>query len=447
MHSDSPQADYQDKFEDAEDARDAIITRATTATNTFTETRIKGEEDAATAAQDAADEIIKIAEMERDAKIRAAMDYNDAVSELNQDRIDAEMRRADRIVNLEQDTQDRITDIIRDANRTAEDIERDFQRDSADRVRDYNQALGEIFDDTSLSQSQRQDAIAELQRENSELARTQGFDRLQDLEDAGIRTGRRTEDAEIRQLRGERDINAQAEATATAIQDTLTPLLTEQSTLAASQTTAAEMQTTAAEAHTVASEKIIEFLSPQMAAGQGRGDRSVLDILGIAGDIPESELQGYIRTAVNASGGFAGVGTDFESSSDAFLDLRENIASQTRRGLSDIDPLNAEQAARDFLAAAPTLLSDRSEFQSQQPPSIPTVINLERAEIFAETVNLNGEVSGGGGGTGGGTGGGVQKVEVVNTDEMSPTVEMDGKEVAKIVGPNIAQQRNSRRNF
>ena len=42
------------------------------------------------AAQDsAADEIIKIADDERDAKIRAAMDFNNAVSELNQDsRID-----------------------------------------------------------------------------------------------------------------------------------------------------------------------------------------------------------------------------------------------------------------------------------------------------------------------------------------------------------------------
>ena len=70
------EADYQDRSEDAFDTRAGIIRRATTATNTFAETRIKGEEDAADAAADAAAEIIKIAEDERDAKIRAAMDYS-----------------------------------------------------------------------------------------------------------------------------------------------------------------------------------------------------------------------------------------------------------------------------------------------------------------------------------------------------------------------------------
>ena len=54
-------ADYQDRFEDAEDTRDAALTRATSSVNTFAEARIKGEEDVAEAAQDAADEAIDAA--------------------------------------------------------------------------------------------------------------------------------------------------------------------------------------------------------------------------------------------------------------------------------------------------------------------------------------------------------------------------------------------------
>ena len=119
---------------------------------------------------------------------------------------------------MEQDTQDRIADIQRNANRSREDIERDFQRDFQDRVRDYTLELGEILDDTSLSPEQRQEAIAELQSENAELARTQGFDRLRGLEDLGIRQGRRREDVGIRQGRGERDINTAAQEALLSIQ-------------------------------------------------------------------------------------------------------------------------------------------------------------------------------------------------------------------------------------
>ena len=44
-------------------------------------------------------------------------------------------------------------------------------------------------------------------------------------------------------------------------------------------------------------------------------------------------------------------------------------------------------------------------------------------------------------------GGAERPIIVENTVNVEATVEMDGKEVAKIVGPNIAQQKQSRRNF
>ena len=55
-----------------------------------------------------------------------------------------------------------------------------------------------------------------------------GRERLRDLRDIDIRTGRRREDVGIRQERSEADINAQATANATAIREALAPLLTGQ---------------------------------------------------------------------------------------------------------------------------------------------------------------------------------------------------------------------------
>ena len=225
------EADYQDRFEDAQDARDAGITRATTATNTFTQTRIKGEEDAAEAVQDAADKAIAATERAAQQRLREETRLNDAIEDLRNDAIDAERERADALVELEQNTQERILDIQRKANQSREDVDREFQRDTQDRLRDYNQALGEIFDDTSLSDEERRERITELDRENIASANELGRGAIRDLEDIGIREGRRVDDANIRRDRESVDISEQATAIATAIQTALAPLLIEQSTL------------------------------------------------------------------------------------------------------------------------------------------------------------------------------------------------------------------------
>ena len=111
MRSDLSAADYQDRFEDAEDTRDAALTRATSSVNTFAEARIKGEEDVAEAAQDAADDAIDAAE--RAAREQMRIDERAAresqriaerqqrdIQGLRDDALEAERDRADALVEL-----------------------------------------------------------------------------------------------------------------------------------------------------------------------------------------------------------------------------------------------------------------------------------------------------------------------------------------------------------
>ena len=131
------------------------------------------------------------------------------IKDLRDDAFDNEERRQQRLVDLEQETQNRILDIQRNANRSREDIERDFQDAYQDIQR--QRVFGEITDEEASSRLQ------ELGRE-----------RLRDLRDIDIRTGRRREDVGIRQERSEAEIEASAMATANAIREVLTPLLTGQ---------------------------------------------------------------------------------------------------------------------------------------------------------------------------------------------------------------------------
>ena len=215
------EADLQDLRDDNDLARDRALQQATTATNRFAEERIRTEE-----------------------QIQAD------IADLRDDALANEADRQQKLIDLEQDTQDRILDIQRKAIQSREDVEREFQRDTQDRIRDYTLAFGEILDDTSLSGSERQEAIVELDRENSELARTQGFDRLRDLEDIGIREGRRVSDVERTSGDREQDIIRQAEQEALALRDVLAPLLEQQGNPPAAneaETTTAENSTGIAE--------------------------------------------------------------------------------------------------------------------------------------------------------------------------------------------------------
>ena len=202
------EADYQDRFEDAEDTRDAALTRATSSVNTFAEARIKGEEDAAEAAQDAADEIIDAAEKastrtdadRRTCRTRKSTDLRTSerdIQGLRDDALEAERDRADALVELEEDTQERITDIIRDANRSKADIERDFQQDYQDITRERTEAQNDDhirqLVEGSITSGEADERFEALGRESANDRLTAlGIERRRDLENAGIRQGRRT---------------------------------------------------------------------------------------------------------------------------------------------------------------------------------------------------------------------------------------------------------------
>ena len=455
------EAEYQNRVEDAEDTRDGIIRRATTAVNTFAATRIKGEEDAAKAAQDAADDATAAAEKAARDQMRIAERQQRDIQDLKDDAFEAEERRGDRLVDLEQDTQDRILDIQRNANRSAEDIAQDFLDDNADLRRAFIEDQGDVADALRRGDIDSQEA----NRQISELSR--GFigdqvglqrERDRDLRDVGIRTGRRTEDAETRQLRGERDINAQAEATATAIQASLDALVGEQSPL----THAAEMQTTAVEAQTAAAENVVTAVEslPQMLAAEltefgatGTGGDTetqgvlgrLTNLLGVGGDLPQAQIEEYIQSAVGDGGGFSGVGTQFDSDSEAFQTLRERIDSANdlaiETGLTRDNPdIIAQQQASEFLDLGSSFV--RGDFQQQQQQGAPQLINLEEANIRANNVYLSGDIQ-----TQGGGGAQATPQQPMIVVDNNITLEMDNKEVGKAVGPVIAQQRNVRRNL
>ena len=376
--------DYQDKFEDAEDSRDAIITRATTATNTFTETRIKGEEDAATAAQTAADEIIKIADMERDAKIRAAMDYNDAVSELNQDRIDTEMRAADALVDLEQDTQDRITDIIRDANRSKEDIERDFQRDFQDITRERTEAQNEVIrqrNEGTITSAEADERFEALARESASQLSDLGRERVRDLQDAGIREGRRFEDADIRQQRGERDISSESSERLIGIQQETAALESETAAIAS---TTAVSNATAAMVSTDASVQSIE-------AAMG---------LGTAGDnldMAAVELQSAARVQglFEAASAVKGAAGELSMAAEEFRASTRGLALLIGAFLSTFDSVNTALDAGTLAFASTTQMALAAPEEVSMPVEIANTDDIydpaRIAELQAQGVN-SGEI-------------------------------------------------------
>ena len=224
-------------------SREQSIGRAINVVNTFAADRIQVEEQTQ-------------AELERMEEQRL-----DRIQSLKDDALEIERDRQNSLVDLEEETQERILDIQRKANQSREDIEREFQRDFQDITRERTEAENEVLrqrNEGSLTSAEASQRIEELQRESADRLTELGRERLEDLEDVGIRERRRTQDANIRQERGIGDINAQATATATAIQEALAPLLTEQRTdeVAEKQVTAADKQIEAADAQTTAADDL-----------------------------------------------------------------------------------------------------------------------------------------------------------------------------------------------
>ena len=142
--------EYEDRSGDALLTRDMALARATTATNTFAEARIKGEEDAAEAAQDAADEKIaaderaarermRISEREQreaeraaEQQIREEMRLQDAINDLRDDAIDAEMDRLQDIEDLNERHLNRVLDLETRFSRDLDDLRRERIDDAED---------------------------------------------------------------------------------------------------------------------------------------------------------------------------------------------------------------------------------------------------------------------------------------------------------------------------
>ena len=258
--------------------RQMALSRATTLTNSFTTARIRGEEDAADAAQDAADEVIDAAERaareqmriaERAAREsqRIAERLADDIEDLRDDALENETDRLQDLEDLNETHQQRLFDIEQDGIRRREDLNVGFDRGVEDILRDAgaDESLfrsGDFQRVLGAASSRNQDFLrSELDRLGINLGEDQ-FERIGTLaiqrqrsaRDSDTRVQRGRADAEVSRASRESDINAQATATATAIQDALTPLFGEQSALSTAQTTAAEVQTTAAVAQTIASE-------------------------------------------------------------------------------------------------------------------------------------------------------------------------------------------------
>ena len=243
----------------------------------------------------------------------------DKIQALKDEAIDAESERADALVKLEEETQERILDIQRKANQSREDIEREFSRDFEDNVRSTQEKIAELLSSEGFGGGDIRDFLSGFEGDVRSRLSDSGRSRLQeiknqqldteidsrrdrdrDLEDVGIREGRQVEDANIRGERGADDINVQATATATAIQEALTPLLEEQRTgeVAEKQEAAANQQIDAAEATATAA---TELMTATTNLGMVSENLLSVDIPGLFGLVRESaEASLGISSAIGA---------------------------------------------------------------------------------------------------------------------------------------------------
>ena len=437
--------ELQNLREDNEFDRQRAIERATDADNRFRTERISGEESAAA-------EAIRIAEMERDAKIRAAMDYNDALADLDQDRIDAEMRRLESLANLAEDHQDRLVDIARGGLRRREDLQREFSRDFADNIREEQEQIAELlsgegFDTREIQRFLQgfegnvrgrlgEDALSQL----NEIQREQGIGRIDlrrerdlDLEDIGIREGRRVEDAERRFTASQEDIHARAEATAAALTTALAPLLGMQAMLTQQQQDTAVLENvtatnTAATAATQVRTAMKEETNAAMTAATARVESNTA---ARRSAIAAMEARLQEQTATNTER--FGMGVErFVEIPDLFLEVGERLTMSADR--LDFSAAALTQSAELWATA----LGRDLDLPVSEPRDIGTELAMGLARdvmtfsadivnINANSVNLNADIAGG-----------VSSPQtptrpVQRTVRNDVTLEIDGQTLGRIV--------------
>ena len=226
------ESQLRDQQEDTEFARQRALQQATDATNRFAEDRIQAEER-----------------------------LQDRIEDLRDDAVENEADRQQALQDLAESHQDRLTDIEEDGIRRREDLQRESQRSLEDLRREFQEDqfdVGAQLDRGEITREEAEQQISDLTREflrdSGDLQRRQ----RRALEDQGIREERQQEDAAEGFTKSQQQIETEARATATAIQEALAPLLTEQQTdeVAEKQVTAADKQIEAADAQTTAADDL-----------------------------------------------------------------------------------------------------------------------------------------------------------------------------------------------
>ena len=438
-------------------ARDQAIRRATDATNEFEEERLE-----------------------------KVMEVQEKIDDLRDDALDAERDRADALVDLEQDTQDRILDIERDANRSREDIAQDFLDDNADLRRAYIEDQGDVADALRRGDIDSQEA----NRQISELSR--GFtgdeaglqrERDRDLRDLDIRTGRREEDAGIRQQQGARDINERGDSQLSEIQQQTATLQSQTAlTTATTATTAAETATLESETAVMNAETADDSLSAALGLGEVAEDLSGVDISGLFEVVRESaeaslgivdaieglpaalersfdnifeDLSETIIALLNVQSGISGGIGEFlvaeltAADSDITTAFGQITAVALRNlgidpeqfggaaPLADVDigTMLREGATEGTMMGAMNAFADASEMLPVEPRAIPP-LNVNSVSITANSVSVSGSSVTGGGGTGDG--------EVVVNANIDNTLTLPDGATAEL-GSNQHRLRAQRR--
>ena len=331
---DQSQEDLGRAIESNQLARDQALRQATTATNTFAQDRLRAEE----RVQADIDDL-------RDDALENEQDRQETITELHED---AARKREE----IEEDHQRRIEDIRRDASESQLERNIELQRDIEDLLRESGIELSDeqqsrltrgiqqgfgldsLLEQLGISvdagtRSGLGDIDRDFRRESGDARRQRFFDE----QGAAIRRERAQTDLESQTAARETDINAQAEATATAIQEALAPLLTEQQTdeVAEKQVTAADKQIEAADAQTTAADDLGTVVT-------GLKDSDIPGAIDLVRQSAEASLG--ISSAISA------LPSLLESSFERiFDDLQETIVGQTAAFALQSLGINPEQFA------------------------------------------------------------------------------------------------------
>ena len=338
----------------------------------------------------------------------------DKISDLREDALDNEQDRQQALVDLSEDAARRREDIEEDHQRRLEDIRRDADERGLNRNIELQRDIEDLFSESGVAVSDEQrsrltrgiqtgfdpnslleqlginldsgtlssftDITRDFERGTSDESRSRFFDE----QEAAVRQQRAQEDLERRTTEREAGINEQATATATAIQEALTPLLADQQTgeVAEKQTTAADKQIEAADAQTTAAEKTETAATDLMNATTDLGTVSE-DLRSV--DIPG--LFEVVRESAEASLGIAGAiealpvlleesfDRIFEELSETIIELLQ-VQSGIRGGIGEFlvsELANAESDTSTALGqitavALRNLGIDPEQFAPQQLP-------------------------------------------------------------------------------